>query len=243
MTCQDARDFIRNMDATGDFPPEFARHLELCEECRRLANAQPALAEGLQDLRDSAPAVPARLDSSILAIYRQQFLGAQTPAAHRGLVSLRNLGYATVAAMMILGIVLIAIRQHRQTPDESRAQRPAMPVSGQQVQEPPAEKAPVVPAVVAKHRQGQRRSPSIAARHSQSPNATAVAASDPRTSGFESLMYCDPLSCAGPMQVIRIQLPFSAVERVPAPRPSNGLVQADVVVGSDGVARAIRIVR
>jgi hypothetical protein len=61
-------------------------------------------------------------------------------------------------------------------------------------------------------------------------------------SGFQSLMYCDPLSCPGAMDVIRIQIPVSAVNRLPASRPANGYVQADVVVGSDGFARAIRIV-
>jgi hypothetical protein len=69
-----------------------------------------------------------------------------------------------------------------------------------------------------------------------------MAQTEPPTSGFQSLMYCDPISCGGPMEMIRIQIPVSVVTRVPAPRPSNGFVQADVVVGSDGVARAIRIV-
>jgi hypothetical protein len=54
-------------------------------------------------------------------------------------------------------------------------------------------------------------------------------------------MYCDQLSCSGAMEVIRMNLPASALGMQSPLRTSN-LVAADVVVGPDGVARAIRIV-
>ena len=60
---------------------------------------------------------------------------------------------------------------------------------------------------------------------------------------FRSLMYCDELSCSGPMEVIRMQLPASDLLFAPGSNSANGTVLADVLVGPDGIARGIRIVQ
>jgi hypothetical protein len=52
--------------------------------------------------------------------------------------------------------------------------------------------------------------------------------------GYTDLMLCDPLSCSGDAQVVRME--------VPAQGSSEQTVLADVVVGDDGLVRAIRIV-
>jgi hypothetical protein len=54
-------------------------------------------------------------------------------------------------------------------------------------------------------------------------------------------MYCDQLSCSGALEVIRMNLPAASLGLASPSRTSN-FVAADVLVGSDGVARAIRIV-
>jgi hypothetical protein len=60
--------------------------------------------------------------------------------------------------------------------------------------------------------------------------------------GFRSLMYCDALSCSGDMDMIRVQLPASAMARqVPGFIQTSGSVTADVLVGPDGIARGIRL--
>jgi hypothetical protein len=60
--------------------------------------------------------------------------------------------------------------------------------------------------------------------------------------GFRSLMYCDALSCPGDMDMIRVQLPASAMARqVPGFIQTSGSVTADVLVGPDGIARGIRL--
>jgi hypothetical protein len=61
--------------------------------------------------------------------------------------------------------------------------------------------------------------------------------------GFTGLMYCDELSCGGEMQVVRMELPMLSASIGSGYAGSNGLVLADVLVGPDGVARGIRIVR
>jgi hypothetical protein len=55
-------------------------------------------------------------------------------------------------------------------------------------------------------------------------------------------MYCDELSCPQDMEMIRVQLPSSAMPRqVSGFMQTNGSVTADVLVGPDGIARGIRL--
>ena len=73
--------------------------------------------------------------------------------------------------------------------------------------------------------------------------------------GYDNLMYCDPVVCSGPMQVVNIKVPASQLQagkaKAAAPgtpaKPAAGktdgksYVNVEVVVGPDGVARAIRV--
>ena len=61
--------------------------------------------------------------------------------------------------------------------------------------------------------------------------------------GYSDLMYCDPVVCSGPMQVVRIKVPVRQVKPGAGKNGSNSnsFVNAEVVVGPDGVARAIRV--
>jgi hypothetical protein len=58
--------------------------------------------------------------------------------------------------------------------------------------------------------------------------------------GFVALMFCDPLICSGEEQVIRMELPGTA--SASGEGDSSQPVLADVVVGDDGLVRAMRIV-
>lgn len=59
--------------------------------------------------------------------------------------------------------------------------------------------------------------------------------------GYSNLMYCDPVVCSGPMQVIHIKVPVGEVKPSLGQSVGNAFVNAEVVVGPDGVARAIRL--
>lgn len=71
-------------------------------------------------------------------------------------------------------------------------------------------------------------------------NVTAAAQADADDSqadtddGYMALMFCDPLSCSSDSQVVRMELP--------AENSSGQPKAADVVVGYDGVVRAVRLV-
>jgi len=59
--------------------------------------------------------------------------------------------------------------------------------------------------------------------------------------GYSNLMYCDPVVCSGPMPVVHIKVPVQPGAPNAQPGSSDGFVNADVVIGPDGVARAIRV--
>jgi hypothetical protein len=59
--------------------------------------------------------------------------------------------------------------------------------------------------------------------------------------GYSNLMYCDPVVCSGPMQVVHIKVPVGQVKPNLGQTERNSFVNAEVVVGPDGVARAIRV--
>jgi hypothetical protein len=69
------------------------------------------------------------------------------------------------------------------------------------------------------------------------PASAKAAAADADTladAGYTDLMLCDPLSCASDTQVVRMELPATGQGSQPQ--------TADLVVGYDGVVRAVRIV-
>ncbi len=59
--------------------------------------------------------------------------------------------------------------------------------------------------------------------------------------GYSNLMYCDPVVCSGPMQVVHIKVPVGQVRPNLGQTVGNSFVNAEVVIGPDGVARAIRV--
>jgi len=85
------------------------------------------------------------------------------------------------------------------------------------------------------HKQSPRVSSAPAQKNdpavTQATNDDAQSVAD---AGYTALMLCDPLSCSGDTQVVRMELP---------PSPSAGAQPqvADVVVGYDGVVRAVRL--
>jgi hypothetical protein len=59
--------------------------------------------------------------------------------------------------------------------------------------------------------------------------------------GYSNLMYCDPVVCSGPMQVVHIKVPVGQVKPNLGQTVGNAFVNAEIVIGPDGVARAIRV--
>lgn len=240
MTCEECRFYIADGNAVGE--KAAIEHMERCGECRRVAYALEELGRCLRAVRDGAPELPASLDTAVMESYHREMEHVTAPS--RRSVAMR-FAWAAMAAGLVLGAVLLV------------AHRKPQPVLDPIVQKAPAE-VPVATAhqnvalstplqakpATAHVRVAHLRVAHLRVTHRRPVETpAALTATESPANGFQDLMYCDALSCGGAMQVIRIQVPVTAMERMPSLRTSNGFVQADVVVGSDGVARAIRVVR
>ncbi len=258
MTCQELRSHFEDLKgrAARQHSAEVAAHTAICAACGQFIEAQGELAAGLRLLRESAPEIPTSLDATALANYGA--FAAQAANAGRvkprriSLIAAAGWAAAVVAAMIIAGVTLRLFSQAGEistAPTQvttlsapSASQSSASPLANTQRSSANRPGSAIVAKVKSKPRtEKQRAARNVAKR--EAANVVATNSPNPLPEGFRSLMYCDALSCGGPMEMIRVQLPPSAAGLAPAWSQSNGIVYADVLVGPDGIARGIRIVQ
>jgi hypothetical protein len=260
MTC---REFIETAESltplqlrllgTKDEP--MSAHARECGGCGKWMESQRLLGNALQVLRAHTAQSEAgpKVELAVLEAFRTQgFEPVAAIAPDRGAPAVWKLSrffevgaYAAVAAALIVGIFLGA-RMWRDR------QAPATPVQAQVTSTLPVN--PRVTTVAGKTESlgnvtteiapksasaSTSRGGGLAAKRSQ-PAVEQAATTTVDRQGFVALMFCDPLICSGEEQVIRMELPGSAS----ASADGNGSqpVIADVVVGDDGLVRAMRIV-
>lgn len=249
MTCEELRRYWED-EESGAMPlpsasVEWAEHAATCRECHSFVEERMELAKLLQLVRDSAPAVPAALDGAVLEDYRRLLSGQHrsavpapwtTPASLRGALSwAAAVGFACVVAYG--GILLLL-------PPPLGHVAPRGHVAARVGEHQPAVAAQaagnVRPAIALRPPSREIKPASASAR--QSKRAISVAQQDTSLpTRFQSLMYCDPFSCPGAMDVIRLELSSPVLGVTPASARTNGPVFADVLVGPDGIARGIRV--
>ena len=148
--------------------------------------------------------------------------------------------YVAVAAAVIVAMFLGVHLLHQGSETAPMQGQSAPEKIAPAAQQPVAADAATNPA-----NQGHTKEPrTVARRHSpqvkpaqKNEPAVAQATNDDAQSvadaGYTALMFCDPLSCSGDTQVVRMELP---------PSTSAGAQPqvADVLVGYDGVVRAVR---
>ena len=228
MTCQELRLYFEDpLRHDAELRSEL-EHLAHCGDCARYVEAKRELGNSLRLLRESVPQYPASLDAAVPAAYRRVMAEKTARVApvprQRSFAWLR---WSAVAAAILLGGVLLYRNQPRVEP---AAARPAA-----------VQPVPVAPSPVAVEAKRPQTKKPLTARRSQPAPVFTAAAPATLPPGFRSLMYCDELSCGDAMEVIRVQLPPSAITFAPA-AGAGGPVFADVLVGPDGIARGIRVV-
>jgi hypothetical protein len=218
---------------------ELSVHMSTCGDCRRFFEMQQALDRQLRLVRDSAPQVSAAIDARVRASHRD-FVAGRTMVGRS--VSLRKrivplvFSWRGAIAAGVLAAAILALTFSR---DVNRIV-PSRAIEAAIV--PPSPTLGITVAAVSRSTelQAQRGRAHYSRRK---PSAVSVeAASSSLPAGFRSLMYCDQLSCAEAMEVIRVQLPTSIAGLTPGSTATNDVVFADVLVGPDGIARGIRIV-
>jgi hypothetical protein len=245
MTCRDIHVYLasdpcaatRNAYESADF----SEHLTACAECNRLIKEQKEVTQCLELVRGHVPALPASLDASVLARYRTYVAERSRPMVapvESRIGILGALGWAAAVAFAVVvayGSISLFIpgpsdRVQRTSPEPRPVVAPQPAASADRSM--PAAREPV--------RRKPTSTPVLAKR--TRPATPGAQPDNTFPARFQSLMYCDQLSCSGALDVIRVQLPSPVLGISSVSRKASGLVSAEVLVGPDGIARGIRVV-
>ena len=154
---------------------------------------------------------------------------------------------AAIAVAIFLGVHLLRPSAGGKPSQAQAARQQIAPAAPQPVVVASAPVLSSAPSVIGAHRLPNRRPENASTEHGVALNASTTstasadgsqAADDSQSeadAGYTALMFCDPLSCASETQVVRMEL---------SPAAGQGAAPqlADVVVGYDGVVRAVRLV-
>jgi hypothetical protein len=226
-------------------------HVEICERCASRLADERALSAGLKSLAagDEGEAAPVRVEAVLLEAFRA---GASNPISRRLPAQSRSWprwALAAAAAILIASgfIVYRAIQDEPQKDNNAHTEKTPAPKPSVEGREQVVKESGE-PAL-------RRESRALRPRRGSRPRFIKPFIIDGMTTYANDSEYATdffPLSYGGDQksmesgEVIRVQMPRSAliafglplnVERADVP------VKADLLVGEDGMARAIRFVR
>jgi hypothetical protein len=221
--------------------PQLREHERECASCADWLQQRHALAGAMQALRSSTAAVeaPMAVEHSVLRSFRQSVsvperVEASAVSQPFAFQLSRFFGwgaYAATAAALAISLGLgIWFLTHSQKAGDSTAQHKTTSQPVQASTQP--EKVAQAP-VRTQSSAGTQRMAKAAGSTSSGAVLTPVQAE--QAQGYTPMMLCDPLSCSGDEQVVRMQLPASD--------GSQEAQMADVIIGDDGLVRAIRIIQ
>ena len=244
MTCAETRAYFESAafedDQSCGGSAEVAEHVRMCAECTRFVGELVELHRQLNLVRDAAPQVSSMLDSAVLANFRKRAaqLTSTRPTQLPKPVIRSAVLWRVAFAAAVLGAVVLSVAYRRPT------QHGVVAEASRPVVVPQSTHVVSAPSVVIEVASMRRSSSSHRAKRMTSAPVAAASAVQRGSfpAGFASLMYCDQLSCGEPMEIIRMQLPVSVAGGPSASRRTDSVVYADVLIGSDGVARGIRMV-
>jgi hypothetical protein len=246
MTCKEVRRYFE--DHLQDAEVRCARaavaeHAATCTDCGRFVAEQRELGRSLQEIRESVGPVSQSVDVSVLLNYRRHMAdqyGRDRVTRNGEFRPRLAWGFAAFAAALL--VVAGSVRYWHHVTNNTALHVTTKQPSSTSVREAMKNTASGLSATP------QRAKPHLAAAkrmRSSDPERTAslpVRTVHSLPEGFRSLMYCDELSCPQDMEMIRVQLPSSAMPRqVSSFIQTSGSVTADVLVGPDGIARGIRL--
>ena len=239
MNCQELKSYLENISLSGDpsAEPGLTEHVAGCPKCSRFIEGQKELRASLASLRESASSPSSALDQIVLANYRKQVAGLRASAQSatvRKPVSTAWLRWSLgFAAAIVLVTILLWPRKQPGVVIQATVPPPAV----SSTRSDSTQKIATVPQRSA----GEKRRNAVPKRTQSAVSSASIGDSIPE--GFKSLMYCDELSCGGAMDVVRIELQPSNAGLVAVAQQGGSVISADVLVGADGIARGIRIVR
>ncbi len=233
-------------------------HAASCACCAARLADERALADGLRFVAKTAnEQAPARVEAALLAAFRQQRAAAPSVAPARTARARWLYAAAGVAAVALI-VTLLALVASR-TPDSQQPgprnainPSPAVPEkpspASPQLQASPAslEQTTAAVQVTDQRRRTADRIRKVGRPKPPVDDLNKPAADAEIATDFIPLMNRETLAEMDGGQVMRIELPRSALMSFGLPMDmerAGERIKADVVVGNDGLARAIRFVR
>ena len=230
-------------------------HAETCERCGARLRDERMLTEGLRRVAASAEnnQAPPRVEAALLAAFRNQHSSTLAPAINQPRAQ-RKLRWAIAAAAMILMLLAVAAlrRDHSQAVrvEEAREVKQEQAAPAPREDASPSAQEIHKPTVVAQHKQRKAQTPPRVAPDKsvkdESKSETGEAAVSEIATDFMPLVAGDNLNSMESAQIVRVELPRSALISFGLPmnmERADERIKADVVLGNDGLARAIRFVR
>ncbi len=221
-------------------------HGESCSRCRARLEAERALTAAFHQAAADRVAVPDRIETALLAAYRVRHAQPDRSRWQLPLWRIRPLQYVGVAAALLLALAGAAALTWLYPP------RPAGPdVADSSVRETPqtVSAAPgLEPAPASAEAKTDPRSSAAYAAAPESPVTPRVALRraarvEEIATDFIPLTFSSELSYLDSGQLVRVLLPRSALASYGIPvnqELADRPIAAQVLIGQDGVARAIR---
>ena len=265
MNCHDLEEIVNDL-ARGQMMEASLRekalaHAESCAGCAmRLANER-ALTAGLRAVAAATTPeqAPPSVESALLTAFREQHLTKPAPAFIGARYSARRWAYIAVGAAAVAVIVMLlslsGSRSHISqppVPENAGGSDTALPPTHEDRLAP--NEPPLSPGTGRQRLAigGRASREKAAPRAVRQPSHSNQAVNKPDDSigeiatDFIPLMNRETLAQMDGGQVMRVELPRSALMSFGLPMDMERAaerIKADVVVGNDGLARAIRFVR
>jgi hypothetical protein len=254
MTCREFQyrtDALSLRELSQARDQQIAGHVRECQKCAAWLQQQRTLAVTMQTLqaRTASCVAGPETERELLQAFRQrpapngppEMMEGFTPIAMR-LSRFFEIGaYVAVAAALLVGLFLgvqVLEKRSSNSPIASQSAQPSASTSSAAAEESVAvaQKSwpnlhQPLPAV--SHSSIHRPSPRGVQPASEANSDSTEVFPSSTDEGYVALMFCDPLSCSTDSQVVRMELPAQTGQSVQT---------ADLVVGYDGVVRAVRIV-
>jgi hypothetical protein len=237
--CEEVREILvavaRGVAVSAPGQKFLHEHVESCGACRRRLANERMLSAGLGLLTAQAGSPPPHIKTALLSEFRKQ----QTVRPIRP--SLVKWGAVAGLAAAILLAVLVASERHPQAQVIPPVKTPVAVVSPA----PPAVTPPAAAPMLAAETRLPKARP--ARTHRVPKVATPPVENQPEVAtDFFEIPYAQPLRPEERADVFRMQMPRASMAVYGLPVSGGRLdsrITADVLMGEDGVARAIRFIR
>jgi len=224
-------------------------HIEACARCAARLAEERALWAGMRAVvaEIAQEEAPARMEAMLLAAFRERAAAQAGPTMIQSPARTGRWPQWMIAAAVVI-VVLVSVATIFWRRSSSPNRRPEAqagipkPSTTAIVQPAPAQVNTTITDKPALAQRQIARHPRRRRRHSTPGDLSETEVA----TGFFSLVDGDDLASLESGQVVRVELPGSALSAVGLPIDAalaNKPVKADVVLGADGVARLIRFVR